>query len=277
MGELDPTPPPQALWLSAFLSGLTFSLYTPHPCPAGPPRLFPSCPAAGSGRGSGTPPTPDPGCAPPSCRQTLCISASPFCVKLRGDRSDPSPQPATRTPALSAVPEPGRPGRSPAPPASPGEGEGPREQKPRHPAPASPGRRGLRRAPVCATEAPARLPRRLLRARPGGGWGAPWAALPRAPPPPHSRTPQHRAGSLIPVLRCKVPQGEIRRQWGVRLGKGRGGRWGSPELAPLRSHQRKRLVNERPPPSSAGQSDSVNLGAPAPWGSFFFKGVHINE
>lgn len=75
-------------------------------------------------------------------------------------------------------PKPRRPGRSLAPSASPGEGEGPWEQKPRHPALASPGRGGLSRVSLCATEAPARLPgaARLSRRGLGRCWGRPGEA-----------------------------------------------------------------------------------------------------
>lgn len=61
-------------------------------------------------------------------RQTLCFSVSPFCVKLQvlGGLGKLRP-PGT-------VLQTGRPGLSVAPPVSPRDREGPREQKPRHPA-----------------------------------------------------------------------------------------------------------------------------------------------
>lgn len=67
--------------------------------------------------------------------------------------------------------KPRLPGRSLAPSAS-GEGECPREQKPRHPAFASPGRGGLSLISLCATEARARLTALLLLFSPRRGWGS---------------------------------------------------------------------------------------------------------
>lgn len=153
--------------------------------------------------------------------QTLCLSASPFCVKLREKGGVGDPQPP-RT-----FPKPRHPGRSRAPSDSPGEGEGPREQKPRHLALASPGARwsGRHRA--------SRLtPFPALRGRPGGGWGAAGDALaaPRkpssSPPPPITS----EAGSFF--SRLQSPCGKNTRRVRRASGKGRGG-WRGCVSSPL--------------------------------------------
>lgn len=154
--------------------------------------------------------------------QTLCLSASPFCVKLRemGGVGDPQPP---RT-----FPKPRRPGRSRAPSDSPGEGEGPREQKPRHPALASPGARWSVRHPSVLPDSLPRAaspsPRGLGRCRGTRWWrlGTPHLPLP---------TPITSEAGLF-FSRLQSPWGKNRRRVRRAPGKGTGG-WQGCTSSPL--------------------------------------------
>lgn len=159
----------------------------------------------------------------------MCLSASPFCVKLRemGGVGDPQP-PRTFS-------KPRHLGCSRAPSDSPGEGEDPREQKPRHSALASPGARwSVRHRASRLTPFPA------LRVRPGGGWGA---AEGRAggvseplifPPSPH-----HLPGWLI-LFSVAKSLGEKYAESAACVWKGQGRVAGLHEFSPP-VHQRRRL------------------------------------
>lgn len=121
------------------------------------------------------------------------VSASAFCVKLRelGGVGAPTP-PARSFPQSLDVPF--------APWASPGEGGGPQEQKPRHSALAVRGAVAEPRRSRCATQAPARLSCRSL----GRGWS--WGLSGRASGaplcfPPGIPTP---SGVSIQGLGCRV-------------------------------------------------------------------------
>ena len=165
-----------------------------------------------------------------------------------GGVGDPQPR---RT-----FPKPRHPGYSRAPSDSPGEGEGPREQKPRHSALASPGARwSVRHRASRLTPFPA------LRVSPGGGWGAAEGRAGRVSEPLiFSSFPPSPPRLAHSFLGCKVLGGKIRGECGVRLERaGAGG--GAARVLPSCASKEAFVGSRRGHfPGSAGHCDLVPPG-----------------
>lgn len=254
-GSGSRVPPPLPSAFSARVH-LPSAAPPPRPCPISSAFLFPAA------RG-GLPGRPLAGSRAAFRRQTLYISASPFCVKLeRWEASETHSH-------LAPSPKPGRPGRSLAPSASPRGGSWSPGTKAATPRPRQPGARELEPRSSVRHRGSRPPPFLALRACPGGPVGA--GALPGPPwrSPGDPRPPHH----LLILCWAVKPLGRDRRRAGCAMERAAAGGGESRALPSWASKEAFVCFRRGLLPGSAGHSAGEPVGGRDRWGgspeSFF--------